>query len=233
MSDLRSRGGSRRGPTRALSPLLSPATLVVLVAGLSSGCVTTASPPGTATEPGRDYREEGFASWYGDPYHGRMTASGEPYDMWAMTAAHRTLPFGTVVRVRRLDTGRETTVRITDRGPFVPGRIIDLSRAAADALEAIGPGIVRVRLWVEAWGGHAPGSNCWEVQVGAFAVEDNRERARRALEDQGYSVRLLPGRGGLTRVRITNLGTRDAAAAAARRVRRDFPDAQPVLCGDS
>ena len=88
--------------------------------------------------------EEGIASWYGHPYHGRRAASGEIYNMYDMTAAHRTLPFGTQVRVHDLENGRDVTVRINDRGPFVEGRIIDLSYAAAQAMGM--PGLARVRL---------------------------------------------------------------------------------------
>ncbi len=83
---------------------------------------------------------EGLASWYGHPYHGRPTADGEIYNMYAMTAAHRTLPFGTWVRVHDLDNGRSVDVRINDRGPFIPGRVIDLSYAAAEALGVVGAG---------------------------------------------------------------------------------------------
>jgi rare lipoprotein A len=88
------------------------------------------------------------ASWYGHPFHGRTTASGETYDMEAMTAAHRTLPFGTVVQVDNLDNGQRTRVRINDRGPFVRGRIIDLSRRAARELDMVGAGIARVRITI-------------------------------------------------------------------------------------
>lgn len=89
-----------------------------------------------------------MASWYGPGFHGRRTASGEPYDMHALTAAHPTLPFGTRVRVRSLANGKEVDVRITDRGPFGKGRIIDLSRAAADALGMLGAGVKEVMLLV-------------------------------------------------------------------------------------
>ena len=88
--------------------------------------------------------EEGIASWYGHPYHGRQAASGEIYNMYDMTAAHRTLPFGTQVRVHDLENGRDVQVRINDRGPFVEGRIIDLSYAAAQAMGM--NGIAQVRL---------------------------------------------------------------------------------------
>ena len=90
----------------------------------------------------------GVASWYGHPYHGRRTSNGEIYDMDQMTAAHLSLPFGTLVRVTNLDNGRGTEVRINDRGPFVNGRIIDLSRAAARQISMIGPGTAKVRVEV-------------------------------------------------------------------------------------
>jgi len=94
------------------------------------------------------YAEVGIASWYGPGFHGRTTANGELYDMYAFTAAHKTLPFGTVVEVVDLDTGRSVVVRINDRGPFVPGRIIDLSYAAAGALGILERGTARVGLIV-------------------------------------------------------------------------------------
>lgn len=92
--------------------------------------------------------EHGQASWYGPRFQGRRTASGERYDMHALTAAHKTLPFGTLVRVRSLVTGREVDVRINDRGPFGPGRVIDLSRAAAAELGMLGLGVKEVSLLV-------------------------------------------------------------------------------------
>ncbi|NDY42093.1 septal ring lytic transglycosylase RlpA family protein [Dissulfurirhabdus thermomarina] len=105
----------------------------------------------------RGYRAEGVASWYGPDFHGRRTANGETYDMHALTAAHRTLPMGTRVRVVNLDNGRSVVVRINDRGPFVRGRIIDLSYAAARKLGMIGPGTARVRIEALAPAGPAPG----------------------------------------------------------------------------
>ena len=90
--------------------------------------------------------ERGKASWYGDQFHGRRTASGENYDKYALTAAHKTLPFGTIVRVRSLKLGREVDVRINDRGPFAPGRVIDLSQAAAEVLGLMAVGVAEVSL---------------------------------------------------------------------------------------
>ncbi|TAK54746.1 MAG: septal ring lytic transglycosylase RlpA family protein [Bacteroidetes bacterium] len=92
--------------------------------------------------------EEGVASYYADPYHGRKTSNGETYDMYEMTAAHQTLPFNTKVKVTNLDNQKTTVVRINDRGPFAKDRIIDLSVAAAREIDMIGPGTARVRLEV-------------------------------------------------------------------------------------
>ena len=108
---------------------------------------------------GEDAREleRGHASWYGAQFHGRRTASGENYDKYALTAAHKTLPFGTIVRVRSLALGREVDVRINDRGPFSPGRVIDVSQAAAEALGLTGAGVAEVSLNVaNSPGGAAP-----------------------------------------------------------------------------
>ena len=96
----------------------------------------------------RRYEERGIASYYGKKFHGRRTASGERFNMHELTAAHRTLPFGTVVRVKNLNNGREVRVRINDRGPFKKGRIIDLSRAAAKKLNMIEAGVAPVRIKV-------------------------------------------------------------------------------------
>ncbi len=92
------------------------------------------------------YSERGIASWYGTQFHGKRTSSGEPYDMMAMTAAHKTLPLPTYVRVTNLDNGRSAVVKVNDRGPFKEGRIIDLSYAAATKLGVAGPGTARVEV---------------------------------------------------------------------------------------
>jgi len=134
----------------------------------------------------------GIASWYGEDFHGRPTSSREIYDMNDMTAAHRTLPFGTHVMVTNLDNGRSAVVRINDRGPFVKGRIIDVSYAAARVLGMIGPGTARVRLDVLAGGfreGGAPGKAHW-VQAGAFTVQENAYELMRRLEKVFPGVRV-------------------------------------------
>jgi rare lipoprotein A len=123
----------------------APLVPLALVALLLAAC---AGPRAPAVPAVIGAEERGLASWYGEPHHGRRTASGEVYDMRAMTAAHRTLPFGTWLHVENTRTGQVARVRVNDRGPFVDGRILDVSYAAAVALGAIGPGTVPVRLRV-------------------------------------------------------------------------------------
>ena len=112
--------------------------------------------------------ETGIASWYGPPYHNRRGSNGEIYNMHALTAAHRTLPLGSIVRVTNLKTGNSTLVRITDRGPFIGERIIDLSLAAAKAIDVWGPGTAWIKL--ELLGTPVPlnSGGKWAVQIGAF-----------------------------------------------------------------
>ena len=136
------------------------------------------SKPGDILVPGA-YVEEGNASWYGPPFHGRRSSNGETYDMNKLTAAHRTLPFDSIVRVTNLNNGKSTTVRITDRGPFVDNRIIDLSLAAAREIESVGPGVVPVR--IEVISGSDPFAGFFTVQVGAFKEKGNAERLKERL----------------------------------------------------
>ncbi len=134
------------------------------------------------------YVEQGIASWYGLDFHGLRTSNGEIYDMHAMTAAHKTLPLGVFVKVRNLTNGREAIVRINDRGPFVKGRLIDLSYAAAHALGVAGPGTAPVRVvalgeQVKDAQGHiryqplpSYDIGSYAVQIGAFSQPDNAQR---------------------------------------------------------
>jgi rare lipoprotein A len=118
-------------------------TAAAILVAASLGCATTGPLAGGRSE------EVGLASYYGREHDGRRTASGEIFDMNEMTAAHRTLPFGTRVRVTDLANGRQVTVRINDRGPFRRGRIVDLSYAAARKLGIVGRGVAKVRVAVE------------------------------------------------------------------------------------
>jgi rare lipoprotein A len=163
-----------------------------------------------------------MASWYGHPYDGRRAAGGEIYDMEQMTAAHRTLPFNTWVRVQDLDNDRAVEVRINDRGPFVDGRVIDLSHAAARALQMIGPGTARVRLQVI----RSPSistEGLFAVQVGAFQDQRNAERIRRRMESRYGVARVVlrDGTPGLWRVLVGSEASEDAADALAGRIRKE------------
>jgi rare lipoprotein A len=136
-----------------------------------------------AVVPPKGGVETGIASWYGQDFHGRPTSSREIYDMNDMTAAHQTLPFGTHVMVTNLDNGRSAVVRINDRGPFVKGRVIDLSYAAASVLGVVGPGTARVRLETLA-GSREPDprqAGVW-VQVGAFSAQENAYALKKKLD---------------------------------------------------
>lgn len=133
-----------------------------------------------------DAEMEGLASWYGGKFHGRLTSSGEVFDTNTMTAAHKLLPFGTLVKVTNLDNGLSTVVKINDRGPFVEGRIIDLSRAAADAIGMLGQGVARVSLEIVAFA--STDKEVYAIQVGAFGLAANAEKARLTLEAAGFFV---------------------------------------------
>lgn len=135
--------------------------LLLVVLGLSSCAAGGSSRRNPLYEfaegaaPDRTIKQEeiqGVASWYGDRFHGRRTANGESFDMHKMTAAHKTFPFNTVVRVVRKDTRQDVIVRINDRGPFSKGRVIDLSKAAAGEIELIRTGTADVELEVLQWG---------------------------------------------------------------------------------
>ena len=164
--------------------------------------------------------ETGIASWYGYPYHGRRAANGEIYDMEKLTAAHRTLAFETWVEVENLENGKTVTVRITDRGPFVDGRIIDLSKAAARSIDMIGPGIANVRVKVVS---APPGAAValFAVQVGAFQDRERAERLRSEFERTIGSARLVRRSGNpvLWRVLVGSEPTEDGAAALALKIR--------------
>ena len=167
--------------------------------------------------------ELGLASWYGPDFHGRPTSSREIYDMNDMTAAHPSLPFGTRVMVTNMDNERTAVVRINDRGPFVKGRIIDLSYAAAQVLGMIGPGTARVRLEVlmADQGQEAPSPvSRFVLQVGAFAVQENAYALKRQVEahyDGVYIADYKTPNRTYYRVRI-KAKDRDAALQTARRL---------------
>lgn len=159
----------------------------LLFALASSGChrrAISAAKPSPSSAPAAsphdlpDEEMTGLASWYGHPYHGRRTSSGETYNMHDLTAAHRTLPFDTMVWVSNLENGKQVQVRINDRGPFVEDRVIDLSFAAAKAIDLVGSGTARVSLKiVHATNDAAP----LAVQVGSFQIYDNAVRLKEEI----------------------------------------------------
>jgi rare lipoprotein A len=130
--------------------------------------------------------ETGYASWYGGKFHGRYTASGEIYDMNKLTAAHKTLPFGTMVKVINTENGKSIVVKINDRGPFVEGRIIDLSRAAAEKIGMLKTGIAKVI--VEIVSEQEQKETVYAIQVGSYIDPGNAETLKKALEEKGYPI---------------------------------------------
>ena len=197
--------------------------IVAVVAGCGCAHRKRAALPLPPAVIGLGYAETGVASWYGHPYHGRRASNGEIYDMEKLTAAHRTLPFDTWVRVVNLKNDKSVEVRIIDRGPFVEGRIIDLSHAAAREIGLIGPGTAPVRLQVtRVPPAAAPG--LYAVQVGAFRQRSNADslRARMAARYGAARIVLRPGNPETWRVLVGAETTEEGAAALARRIREDF-----------
>ncbi len=200
---------------------------------------TTPRPAEETIEEG--WTEKGVASWYGEPYHGRRTASGEVYDMHAMTAAHKTLPFGSMVKVNRRDTGADVTVRINDRGPFIEGRIIDLSYAAAKVIGLDIDGVAPVKIKVvgredapvrDAKSPQAEvEADCFWVQIGAFSERDRAVRVERELERDGEQAVVLEGLDELWRVRLGPFDDSKEAERARNRITNDWPGSHVVPCG--
>lgn len=213
--------------------------------GLIVACFLMAGCAGSYQRPGPDiseYPQRGVASWYGPSFHGNPTANGEPYDMWALTAAHRTLPFGTRVLVQSVNTGKTVEVRINDRGPFIRGRVIDLSYGAARELAMIGKGTEEVILTIldSRGSGYSANSsnerteNYW-VQVGSFNTLTQAVSLREQLVNQYPQVRLktvdLPS-GQWHRVQIGSFHTQKKAERVATEIENRF-DLEPLLLQDN
>lgn len=187
------------------------------------------------------FEETGYASWYGPNFHGRRTASGERYNMYSLTAAHKILPMNTYVRVKNLQNGRTIVVRINDRGPFVRNRIIDLSYSAAKKLGIIGPGTAKVKLTalgeavVAKNGGlnfsHRPDfkHGNFYIQVGAFQNSSNAFRLKSNLSERFSCVRITRGYSSGTlfyKVQIDAPNSYDKAKAFERAIEEmGFPSA--------
>jgi peptidoglycan lytic transglycosylase len=235
---------------------LSPLTALMLLGLLLYSCAPKTAPPLTAPgipkpykvmgkwyQPLADaqgFKQKGLASWYGKKFHGRKTSNGETYDMYGISAAHKTLPLGTIVEVTNLENGRELTVRINDRGPFVRGRIIDLSYGAAKKLGVVGPGTAKVKVVAVAVE-HAEGAPATAVdlysgnftfQVGAFKNRDNAEGLVAKLGSRYENAHMAPFQDGQEmyyRVRVGQCTTLDEAEKfEARLLLNGFPGAFTV-----
>ena len=158
---------------------------------------TVAKPPAPAptVETGKHqkpiYVETGQASWYGPPYHNRRGANGEVYDQNALTAAHRTLPMNSVVRVTNQSTQHAVVVRITDRGPFVEDRVIDLSLAAAKAVDVWRPGTATVKIEVLSAPASISEGGRWCVQIGAFQSRHDALKLKEKLQDHYQNAQVI------------------------------------------
>ena len=176
--------------------------------------------------------EEGIASWYGEPYHGRRAANGEIFDMEHLTAAHPSFPFETWVRVRHLANNKNTEVRITDRGPFVKGRIIDLSRAAAREIDLLRAGTAKVRLTVIPPPKSYLRGRKFTVQVSSLPSKSRAESLQRQLAarfpDVSTRYRAPNPKGGHAEAWRVLVGREDSPSAAQRileRLQDKFPNA--------
>ncbi len=217
--------------TRRLAPRLFLVVIVLSLAVLSAcaGRRIDHRVDRTRPETGRiGFTQHGHASWYGGKFHGRQTASGEIYDKHGLTAAHRELPLGTWVEVTHLANGRTVRVKVNDRGPFIRGRMLDLSRGAADALDMLVEGVAEVRIRVvpppevgtnpRTKPRPAPADGgTFAVQVGAFRDRDGALDVKRALEDafDGVWIDIADG---WHRVRLGRFSRGDAAEALRQRL---------------
>jgi rare lipoprotein A len=189
----------------------------------------------------KGFRQQGTASWYGRQFHGRRTSNGEVYDMYGVSAAHKTLPFGTMVRVHNLRNNQQLDVRINDRGPFVKNRIIDLSYGAARKLGVVGPGTAPVEIVVLAAPArrvHQPDGQerlvavdlthgNFTFQVGAFQDHNNAERLATKLKADHPNVHVASfdrGDGLFHRVRVGRVNTLQEADAYERILMREGYD---------
>ncbi len=225
-------------------PIHAGFALLALLVFSTAGCGHPNARAKLAVPPARiGSSEAGVASWYGVPYHGRRAASGEIYDMEKFTAAHRTLPFHTWVEVTNATNGKHVDVRITDRGPFAHGRIIDLSQAAAREIDMLGAGTAHVRVTVipppsvEALDPIAvmatpatvpkaqPVMPWYVVQAGAFTDRDRAESLRAVLEDDFATARIYLDAKNLWHVIVGREMTLEQASELAVRVRKDNHEA--------
>ena len=207
----------RTSARRVLTTLITTAVVFSLVTGCGLRRPKVGDGPKGPVQRGK-------ASWYGKPFHGRATASGEIYDMHGLSAAHRALPLGTLVRVTHLGNGRSVTVTINDRGPFVRGRIIDLSRGAAEAIGMVIEGIAEVEVRVVRDAPDPDHGKEYVVQIGAFRDRDNALDLKLRVQSSLPEAWIVT-RGGLHRVYIGPYDRKRDAEAARRQARKHGHDA--------
>ncbi len=188
-----------------------------LLLSLATQSCTAVQDSGSLSSLSRQPIQVGVASWYGPGFHGRLTANGEVYNQYELTAAHRTLPLGTRAMVTNLKSSRSIEVRINDRGPFVDDRIIDLSYAAGRAIGFIGPGTARVR--IEVVGSPPTGSftAMYAVQVGSFVDSEKAAFLRSRLTSRYSDVYISPLQASLLRYYQVRLGPFSIRAQAEKR----------------
>ena len=208
-------------PDRANSPVLSaqglrlPLLVALVIAALFAAC-SNHRDLRRLSEPSVGMRQLGRASWYGTQFHGRKTASGEVYDMDGISAAHRTLPFGTVVQVVNLDTSRTIELEINDRGPFVDDRILDLSRGAARQVGMIDAGVADIELTVLSLPASMGGR--FLIQVGAYRDRDNALYTLQRIEGLVPEAEIYTD-GPWHRVQVRGFDSRKEARETRQKVR--------------
>lgn len=193
--------------------------LLALLILFLAACATVPRP----VEPEVGYREEGIASWYGEEFHGRRTASGEVFDMNGLTAAHLTLPLGTILKVTNSRNGRSVQVKVNDRGPFVSGRMLDLSYGAANRLGIVGTGTGPVSIEVVRLAGSTTPA-AYTIQAGAFVMAENAVRLKERLNARYQSITIQRFETNLQqfyRVRVGSYSTQSLAEKVARQLASD------------
>ena len=217
-------------------PALVFFSATLFVVSFVAGCSSPAPKPVYFPGYPVGYIERGMASWYGPGFHGNKTANGERYDMHKLTAAHRTLPLGTIAVVRSATTGKEVTVRINDRGPFAKGRVLDLSYAGAQTLGMVGHGTDQIELRVIGFQGRPAEMGFLRVQIGSFAEHQNAatllQRAQRIYTGGRIQAVDLPD-GKRYRVQIGEFRTEAQAESAAMKLEADLAVQSFVFRDDS
>lgn len=222
-SHLRKRSGGMRSPflsfhaKRLLGTVLLPALLMLSAcAGREAPSASLADTepllsPASAPAPSQIYRESGTAVWYGKEFHGRKTASGEVFDKNSLTAAHRTLPLGTVIRVTNLDNFKSVNVKINNRGPFTRDRFLELSYGAARELGFVAQGTARVR--IEALDA-VRDTGLYTVQAAVYAEEENARMLKERLDKKFEVVTIVPHETNIARFYSVRVGAYASEARA-------------------